>query len=60
NRKMVYAAFIIITAIVTPDPTIVSDIILLIPFLAIYEGTILIAKRVEKKRIEREEESSGG
>ncbi|MEM2122038.1 MAG: twin-arginine translocase subunit TatC [Candidatus Bathyarchaeia archaeon] len=54
NRKMVYAAFIILTAVVTPDPTIVSDVILLIPFLAIYEGTVLVSKRVEKNRIERE------
>jgi len=54
NRKMVYAAFIIITAIVTPDPTIVSDVILIIPFIFIFEATILISKRAERKRIERE------
>lgn len=54
NRKMVYAAFIIITAVITPDPTIVSDIILLVPFLVIYEGTVLVSKRVERNRVERE------
>ena len=54
QRKMVYAAFIIVTAVVTPDPTIVSDVILLVPFLAIYEVTILISKRLEKKRIKRD------
>ena len=60
QRKMVYAAFIIVTAVVTPDPTIVSDIILLVPFLVIYEVTILISKRLEKKRLERESSLSNG
>ncbi|MEM3044410.1 MAG: twin-arginine translocase subunit TatC [Candidatus Bathyarchaeia archaeon] len=55
NRKMVYAAFIILTAVVTPDPTILSDVILLIPFLVIYEGTVIVSKRVEKNRMKREE-----
>lgn len=50
NRKMVYAAFIIVTAVLTPDPTIISDIILLFPFIILFEVTIFITKRMEKKR----------
>jgi len=57
NRKMVYAAFIIISAVLTPDPTIVSDTILFIPFLAIYEGMVLVSRRVEKNRIRRERQA---
>jgi Sec-independent protein secretion pathway component TatC len=54
---MVYAAFIIISAVLTPDPTIVSDTILFIPFLAIYEGMVLVSRRVEKNRIRRERQA---
>ncbi|MBS7655560.1 preprotein translocase subunit TatC [Candidatus Bathyarchaeota archaeon] len=49
NRKFIYGAFIIIAAIVTPDPTIVSDIILLMPFIVLYEVTVFICKHIEKK-----------
>ncbi len=50
NRKFIYGAFLIMAAIVTPDPTIVSDMILLIPFVVLYEATVFICKRIEKKR----------
>ncbi|MGC8849651.1 MAG: twin-arginine translocase subunit TatC [Candidatus Bathyarchaeia archaeon] len=60
NRKMIYAAFIIISAVLTPDPTILSDVILFIPFLAIYEGTVLVSKRVEKNRMKREGQAELG
>ncbi|HID17332.1 TPA: hypothetical protein EYP26_03470 [Candidatus Bathyarchaeota archaeon] len=53
NRKYIYGIFIIIIAAVTPDPTIVSDVILLIPFIAIYETTILVCKKIGKDREKR-------
>jgi sec-independent protein translocase protein TatC len=55
NRKFIYGAFIIIAAIVTPDPTIVSDTILFIPFVVLYEATVLICKHIEKKRFKKNE-----
>jgi sec-independent protein translocase protein TatC len=55
QRKLVYGMFIVITAVVTPDPTIVSDIILLGPFIIIYEVTILISKALHRRKIERKE-----
>ncbi len=56
NRKLVYAGFIVIAAILTPDPTIISDIILFIPWLVLFEATILIIKRIEKTRASLEQE----
>ncbi|MEM4246526.1 MAG: twin-arginine translocase subunit TatC [Candidatus Bathyarchaeia archaeon] len=50
NRKLVYAGFIVVAAILTPDPTIVSDLLLFVPWLVLYEATIAIVKRMEKKR----------
>lgn len=50
NRKYIYGVFIIITAVVTPDPTIISDVILLIPFIVLYEATVFICKKIEKER----------
>jgi sec-independent protein translocase protein TatC len=50
NRRIVYLVFIIVAAVLTPDPTILSDIILFAPFAIIYEAVIYISKRVEKRR----------
>jgi sec-independent protein translocase protein TatC len=48
NRKLLYVGFLIITAVITPDPTIITDVIILIPFITIFEAAIIAAKRVEK------------
>lgn len=50
SRKYLYAAIFIALAILTPDPTIVSDVILFIPIFILMELTIIIGKRVEKSK----------
>jgi len=44
NRKMIYAAFLIIAAIITPDPTPITTIIAFIPFVVLYELVIVITR----------------
>jgi len=53
KRKMMYVAFLAVTAVVTPDPTIISDLIIMIPFIVIFETAVLIAKRVERGKAEK-------
>ncbi len=50
KRKIIYVAILVITAVITPDPTIVTDIIILVPFLLLFETSVLIAKRVERNK----------
>ncbi len=48
NRKTVLAAIFIATAVFTPDPTPLSMLVLAIPLTVLFEGTVLIAGRIEK------------
>jgi sec-independent protein translocase protein TatC len=50
KRKIIYVAILIVTAVITPDPTIVTDIIILVPFLILFETAVLVAKRVGKNK----------
>lgn len=50
NRRYIYGATLIILALITPDPTIVSDFILFVPLFIFFELAIYIGKRIEKKR----------
>ena len=52
NRKMMYIAFLVVTAVITPDPTILTDVIIMIPFIVIFEVAVLIAGRIERSRAE--------
>jgi sec-independent protein translocase protein TatC len=49
NRKYVYVALFIITAVVTPDGGPLADLILFIPIVLLVEVGILFARRYEKK-----------
>ncbi|WP_455278643.1 twin-arginine translocase subunit TatC [[Eubacterium] cellulosolvens] len=51
KRKIVYIAILVVTAVITPDPTIVTDVIILVPFLILFESAVLVAKRVERNKI---------
>jgi sec-independent protein translocase protein TatC len=53
KRKMMYVAFLAVTAVITPDPTIITDLIIMIPFIIIFEAAVLIAKRVERGKAEK-------
>ncbi len=50
KRKIVYVAILVVTAVITPDPTIVTDIIILVPFIILFESAVLVAKRVGKNK----------
>ena len=48
-RYIVFAIFVIFTMI-TPDPTIISDIVLGLPFIVLYFFTMWLVKRSEKSK----------
>jgi len=48
NRKQIFVGLIIVTAVLTPDPTPFSMLLMSIPFYIIYEITIQVLSRVKK------------
>ncbi len=50
NRKQLFLALLIITAIFTPDPTPFSMLLMSIPFYILYEITIQVLSRVTKEK----------
>jgi len=52
NRKGVYAGFIILAVILTADPTPITDMIILLPFIVLFESTVLISRYIERNRKE--------
>jgi len=52
NRKQIFVGLLIVTAVLTPDPTPLSMILMVIPFYLLYELTIQIVGRMKigKKR----------
>jgi sec-independent protein translocase protein TatC len=50
NRKQLFAALVIVTAILTPDPTPFSMLLMSIPFYILYEITVQILSKVKKER----------
>lgn len=52
NRKFVYVALYIIAAFLTPDGTIVGDLILFVPLIVLLELGVFAAKRYEKPQID--------
>ncbi len=59
NRKQIFVGLLIVTAILTPDPTPLSMILMVIPFYLLYELTIQIVGRM-KIRGKREDEIERG
>ena len=49
NRKSVYAGFLILAIVLTADPTPITDMILLVPFIVLFESTILISRYIQRK-----------
>ena len=49
NRKMIYVGFLVVIAVITPDPTIITDLIIMVPFIVVFEMAIVFSRRVEKK-----------
>jgi len=47
NRKYIYGALLVVTAVITPDGGPIADFALFIPLLLLFELAILFAKRYE-------------
>lgn len=58
NRKYVWAATLILTAIASPDGGPLADIALFIPMIILLEGSIWYAKRYEKESADQEPNST--
>jgi len=54
NRKYVWAATLVLTAIASPDGGPLADVALFVPIIVLLEGAIWYAKRYEKGRLEDE------
>ncbi len=50
NRKMLYPGIIIGIAIIDPDPTLVTELLIGLPLILLVELSILITRRIERKR----------
>lgn len=55
NRKYAYFALIVLSVLISP-PDLLSDILVIIPLLFLYEVSISMAKIVYKRRLKRERE----
>ena len=55
NRKYLWVAVFILTAIITPDGGPIADFVLFVPFIILLEGSILVARRYEKRRGPKQE-----
>lgn len=53
RRKYIYGGLLILLVFLTADPTVVSDFLLFVPFLALMEGAIIVARRYERARLIR-------
>ena len=49
NKRYIYVGLLIITAIITPDPTPVSMTLLSLPFIVFYEVSLVIGRRITSK-----------
>lgn len=53
-RKYAFVIILIVAAIITPSPDWTSQTIVAVPLILLYEISILISKRVEKKQLKAE------
>lgn len=58
SRKFAIVIILIVAAIITPSPDWTSQLIVSIPLLLLYEISVVIASRVDKKRAKEEKEWS--
>lgn len=54
-RKYSIVIILIVAAIITPGPDVISQLTVAIPLLILYEVSILLTRRIEKRQIEEEE-----
>jgi sec-independent protein translocase protein TatC len=53
-RKYAYVVILIVAAVITPSPDWTSQTIVAVPLIILYEISIYISKRVDKKRVKAE------
>lgn len=58
-RKYAFVALLVLAAVITPSPDWMSQVIVVVPLLCLYEFSIIISKRVYKQDLEREEKEWG-
>jgi len=49
NRKGVYVAFLVAAIVLTADPTPITDMLLFVPFVVLFEMTVWVSKYLEKR-----------
>lgn len=57
-RKYAFVVILIVSAIITPSPDWSSQLIVAIPLLGLYEISIWVVSRIDKKRVKEEKEWS--
>jgi sec-independent protein translocase protein TatC len=55
-RKYAYVALLVIAAVITPSPDWMSQTIVVLPLIALYEFSVVVASRVYKADKKRQEE----
>lgn len=55
-RKYAYVIILIVAAVITPSPDWMSQTIVAVPLIALYEISIFISARVEKDRKQKDKE----
>jgi sec-independent protein translocase protein TatC len=58
-RKYAVVGLLVLAAIITPSPDWMSQLIVVLPLLALYEFSIVVSRRVYKQDVEKEEKEWG-
>jgi sec-independent protein translocase protein TatC len=53
-RRHLYVVIFVLAAIITPSPDVLSQVLVAIPLMVLYEASILVAMKVEKGKAEEE------
>ncbi len=56
-RRYAYVLILIVAAVVTP-PDVISQLIVSFPLIVLYEGSIIVAKFITKRNVQKEAETA--
>lgn len=59
NRRIVLVVLLVATAVITPDPTPLTMLLMSIPFYLLYELSILIGNRIQRSKKRRTQTEAG-
>ncbi|MEP6616101.1 MAG: twin-arginine translocase subunit TatC [Ginsengibacter sp.] len=54
SRKYAYVVILVLAAVITPSPDWISQAIVTIPLVILYEVSIFLSRKVEKEKLEKE------